>query len=172
MKKRIIDPDGMIICRTCLEVKPRTVEFYSRNNRDKTGLHKICKLCDNKRRTEKEREKHYHNHKRICPSCNSFFWASLSAVNKGKRRGFSGGMFCSRDCIINLGYSGMTGKSWDGKRKGENNPNSILTDAIVKDIKLALKHGERNTDIALTYGIGRALVSSIKHNRSWKHVSI
>src|ERR1035437_6348496 len=108
-QEHIKDPDGKIICRTCLVEFPRTKLFFYVNNRDRYGLLRICKICDNKRRCKKEKERFYHNHKRMCKQCNEFFYASLSAINRGKNYCKDGwGLYCSLKCSRSAGRFGYS----------------------------------------------------------------
>jgi len=55
---------------------------------------------------------------------------------------------------------------------GENNPNTILTEKQVIDIKKRLLKGERGVDIAKIYGVSNSIISKINCGRTWKHITI
>jgi hypothetical protein len=169
--ERIIDPDSKIICRTCLKTLPRTNEFFAKNNKSRYGLLTTCKKCDNFRRTTKQKQRAYHNIKKHCKTCGAFFYASLAHINLSKKRNFKNtGKYCSKECSPIP--KGMTGKSWNGARRGENNPYAILSDKIVRTIKLCIKSGMKNKDIASVCGIEPERISAIKTNRAWSHIKI
>ncbi len=171
MNKKIIDPDGFIICRKCFKELPRTNEFFSKNCANKKyGLMIICKICDNKRRSEKEKLRAYHNQPKRCITCNGFFYQSLSNINKAKKRNYiRGAKACSKVCSTSVG---MTGKSWKGSRRGENNPNSVLNDNTVRLIKSDIAKGIKNREIAKLYNINAKHISRIRTNRCWTHIAI
>jgi len=56
------------------------------------------------------------------------------------------------------------------RNTGTNNPNSILNEEQVKDIRNRLKNGETGTDVARLYGVGKGRISEIKNFKAWKHV--
>lgn len=176
-KKRIIDPKDSIICRKCLITFPRTLDYFHKNCRDIYGLTRICKTCDNTRRTIKEKEKAYHNHPRHCKTCLSFFYASKANINKSNKKSphhKNGGSYCSKECIPHPNSGawgwGMTGKSWNGRRQGSNNPAAILNEEKVKQIRIKLLKGDSILQLANIYGVGKSQISSIKHYHSWKHI--
>lgn len=176
-RKKIIDPDGFIICRTCAVTFSRTLEYFHRNARDSYGMTRICKLCDNTRRSTKEKSKAYHNYPRRCKTCNDFFYTSLAALNKVKRlhKHYKNGCsYCSIQCVPHNpdGTRKFGVKSWDGRRRGSKNPNAILDESKVIEIRKALIKGDSNVSLANVYGVKQALISNIKHYRTWKHVSI
>jgi hypothetical protein len=55
--------------------------------------------------------------------------------------------------------------------QGEIHPLSKLTDKKVKEIKIRLKNGERNIDLAKEYKVSATLIWMIKKGISWKHVN-
>jgi len=64
-----------------------------------------------------------------------------------------------------------TRKSMSEKQKGENNPNSILTEEKVIGIKQDLNKGFlTNKEIAKKFGVSCKTISSIKTRRTWKHI--
>jgi NMD protein affecting ribosome stability and mRNA decay len=169
MKKttRIVDPDGYIICRKCLGLFPRTNDFFSKNLRDSYKLMRVCKVCDNLRRSNKEKERAYHNIPRLCLQCKKKFYASYAGMRKYKKiSGKMGGTYCS-NC---RGYS-YKGKSWEGKRKGINNPNAILEEKNVKEIKKYLSEDKDIKYLMNLYKVSRSTIYFIKTNRSWTHIN-
>jgi hypothetical protein len=173
-RRRLIDlPDNKRICATCLQELPRTSDYFSKNIVNHYGLSTICKVCDNHRRNAKEKEHAYHNIPMHCLGCGDFFYTSRAALNKARKRKSSGyGRYCSQPCVKHHGHAGMTGKSWNGRRKGENNPAAILSDNTVFQIKLDLHHGFRNKDVATKYGIKEVHVAQIKSGRCWTHITL
>lgn len=137
---------------------------------------RVCKKCDNARRTVSEKNKAYHNHPRRCKTCGSFFYASLASMNKTNKRSSrkNGGSFCSVECMHkseSISF-GMKGKSWNGRRKGSNNPAAILNEEKVKNIRMSLMSGDSPLLLANFYGVTRNQIYSIKNYRTWKHVII
>jgi DNA invertase Pin-like site-specific DNA recombinase len=55
---------------------------------------------------------------------------------------------------------------------GDGNPNSKLTDSMVKEIKKLLKSGVQSKVIQRKFGISDAAVSLIKRNKIWKNTQI
>lgn len=51
--------------------------------------------------------------------------------------------------------------------KGEENPNSILTDEDVADIRRRLKDGVTGRSLAEEYSVTPMLISLIKNNKRW-----
>lgn len=169
---KIIDPDGFIICRACFIQFPRTNQYFSKNCVDKFKLARVCKTCDNKRRSEREKARLYHHHPKRCLTCNEFFWASKACMNRSIKRGMRGGIYCSRKCALDKtkGNFGMKGKSWNGRRKGECNPNAKLDIELVKEIKSRLRFGMPVFLVAAAFNLNYSTVYSIKSNKTWKHV--
>ena len=60
--------------------------------------------------------------------------------------------------------------SFRKSKSGENAPSSKLTEEQVIDIKKRLQKEETQSSIAKIYGVSRASISKIKHNKTWKHV--
>jgi len=57
--------------------------------------------------------------------------------------------------------------------KGENNPNHILIEQQVIQIKLLLKEGIlTQQEIADMFGVSRLTISDIKHGRRWNHITM
>jgi hypothetical protein len=54
--------------------------------------------------------------------------------------------------------------------RGEENGRAKLTEAIVAEIKLALRKGASGPDLARLYGVERRAVWGIANGRTWKHV--
>lgn len=54
--------------------------------------------------------------------------------------------------------------------RGEQAPNSILTEAAVRDIRDRLSKGERGVDLSSEYGVKQVTISAIKSRRIWAHV--
>lgn len=169
---KTIHPDGFIICRTCKLTLPRTNQHFSKNLRDPLKFNRVCKPCDNKRRTEKEKQRAYHHHPRRCKTCDQFFWASKGCMAKSIRRGMNGGVYCSRLCAKDeiKGNYGMKGKSWKGRRKGENNPNARLNVELVREIKSRLRFGMPVFLVAAAFQLNYSTVHAIKSGKTWNHV--
>jgi len=56
--------------------------------------------------------------------------------------------------------------------KGETAVNSVLNDAKVKDIKLLIKAGCTNIEIANLFNVHRGTINCIRTNRNWSHIKI
>lgn len=54
---------------------------------------------------------------------------------------------------------------------GEDHVFSKLTAEDVREIKLALAHGERGATLARKYNVTKANISSIKHGKSWRYLA-
>lgn len=69
----------------------------------------------------------------------------------------------------------ITGKSWShvgGKLRRMPRASSKLTEPDVKMIKILLKQGKTQSEVASIFGIARCSVSAIKTGRNWSHVDI
>lgn len=53
---------------------------------------------------------------------------------------------------------------------GSKNPNSLLTEEKVKEIKLSLINGNSIRILSTKFNVSIPTISAIKHNRTWKHV--
>jgi hypothetical protein len=67
---------------------------------------------------------------------------------------------------------GPVGKSSHSRQgsPGESHPNSVLTEAKVREMRLRRERGESKTALANAFGVSRGLVGSICKRRAWKHV--
>jgi hypothetical protein len=61
-------------------------------------------------------------------------------------------------------------KNRQSKLKGEKNPNSLLNEIQVKEIRLKLMQGFSNKELALIYSINNRTISAIKHRKIWDSV--
>jgi hypothetical protein len=50
-------------------------------------------------------------------------------------------------------------------------PNATLTPDQVVEIKVCLRHSERNNRIAERFGVGKSAVSRIKTGKAWRTVA-
>jgi NUMOD3 motif len=55
---------------------------------------------------------------------------------------------------------------------GENNPRASITDHIAKLIKIRIAEGFKNKQIAEEFNTTESVVNKIRHNKSWKHITI
>jgi hypothetical protein len=55
---------------------------------------------------------------------------------------------------------------------GASNPKAILNEDQVKEIKLLIFQGKKNTVIAKMFDVGAKLISDIKNNKTWTHIKI
>lgn len=55
--------------------------------------------------------------------------------------------------------------------KGEDRPNSKLSNHQVKEIKRQLMRGARQTELAEKYGVNQTLISAIKTGKVWAHIN-
>lgn len=56
--------------------------------------------------------------------------------------------------------------------RGENNPRSIITEQIAKEIKMLIIDGQTDIDISNFYKIAKHIVRNIRSGKCWKHVLI
>jgi len=56
--------------------------------------------------------------------------------------------------------------------KGENNNNSILTEEQVIEIKTRLKNGDKGVFLSKLFNVSQILISNIKLNKTWTHITI
>jgi len=71
----------------------------------------------------------------------------------------------------NLKHAHKTGLIIVKHTKGSGNGRSILNEEKVKDIKARISIGQKTGKIAKLYGVKRHVISFIKMNKTWKHVS-
>lgn len=57
-------------------------------------------------------------------------------------------------------------------QRAEKNVNVVITSEIAKDIKSSLARGETGASIARRHNVSKYLVSDIKRNKTWKHITI
>lgn len=63
------------------------------------------------------------------------------------------------------------GKATGPSMPGVTNPNSVLDDEKVREIRCALSSGELQRDIAKRFGVSKSLISNINLGLSWSHVT-
>lgn len=71
-------------------------------------------------------------------------------------------LYCSRECF----HEAML-----EKRKGSDNGNAKLLDEEVIDIRSMLRTGSTGKEMAWVYKVSQSTISSIKHRKSWAHLS-
>jgi len=88
----------------------------------------------------------------------------LSEANKGKKgiNTWSKGRKLSAEHRIKISNS----------IKGEKNPIAKLTEAQVREIKIALANGESGAALARKYCVGQDTISLIKRGKNWSHVEV
>jgi uncharacterized protein YjcR len=59
-----------------------------------------------------------------------------------------------------------------GQNIGENHPRAIITEVIVKAIKIDLQNGMRICEIARKYNVKNYAVKSIKYGQSWGWLNV
>ena len=165
------DPHGYRTCTRCLIQFEATRLYFHLNSRVKDKCANRCKRCSNKERTERFIQKKSHNIQMRCHKCDVFYWASLAELRKRKRRNINANFYCSSECSFHAAFS-FSGQSWNGARRGSNNPNAIINEDIARLIKLRLKEGCRNKAISLELGVNRHTISAIKAGRLWRHILI
>ena len=69
-----------------------------------------------------------------------------------------------RDCV-------KKGRAKFNPKKGENAPNSRLTNEQVKDIKNKIKSGIRSVDLAREYSVSRNYIGMIKRGSTWRNIN-
>jgi len=168
-KLKIIDRDGYHTCRKCLIEYKCTNENFHVNNRLPKKFNIYCKICDNKRRSESEKEKKYHNLPKRCAICESFFYISLAYVNKRlKMKNYNNNFYCSRKCVSKH----TKHFKWNGKRQGSLNPSAKLSEDKVREIKLFLKDGFTLIDLHTKYNVSLSTLKNIKYSRTWTHITV
>lgn len=55
---------------------------------------------------------------------------------------------------------------------GSKSPVTVLDEEKVKEIKIGLKEGIRQSELAKQFNVSYGVISAIKHNRTWTHVKI
>lgn len=63
-------------------------------------------------------------------------------------------------------------KAKRGQHTGSKNPRAILNEGQARQIKILLRDGFNEHQIAPRLGVSAAVIKRIKYNKSWKHVSI
>ena len=169
MKRQVI-PDGYKKCTLCKAILKESSDYFYHAPCGKNGLNSRCKECSNKLRRERWFNKTSHNVSCRCYKCGTFFYQARATLNRMKRRQKIDNpkTYCP-DCPRPSGRSGM---SWEGKRRGENNPNAIMTEREVRLIKKALKNGLTNKEICDLYHEKPSTISQIKLGKRWSHVMI
>lgn len=66
--------------------------------------------------------------------------------------------------------SASTKRKMSFSRQGEKHPSAKLTEQIVKEIKILLEKGVRNTNIALFLNINKSSINDIKNDNKWQCV--
>lgn len=56
------------------------------------------------------------------------------------------------------------------RARGSRHPSAVLSEAVVLEIRGALREGERQIDVARRLGVNRQTIHRIAHGRTWKHV--
>lgn len=70
----------------------------------------------------------------------------------------------------NIQHSIITGLKDMNFNRGENNSRAILNNQKVLEIKIKLKNGTKNRQLALDYGVSEQLICDIKKERRWKDI--
>lgn len=55
---------------------------------------------------------------------------------------------------------------------GSKSPVAVLNEEKVKEIKIKLKEGIKQSELAKQLNVSYGVISAIKHNRTWTHVKI
>lgn len=150
------DPDGFKTCRKCEVVFAATNEFFHVYNCTYDRLSSRCKLCSNSERSLREKLKLSHNIPRTCKNCKKFFWASLAAINRSKKRR---GKFCSHKC-------------WNTYNVGKNSSNRKYDTKDIIKAKILIKQGMRLVDISKEVNIRQNYLSFIKNGKNWSSVVV
>ncbi len=64
------------------------------------------------------------------------------------------------------------GRHRTGPVRGEHNGNAKLTEDAVRQIKVMIRDGKRNQDIAPLFGVTHQMISKIRNGHFWQHVGI
>ena len=127
------------------------VGLYCGNNKHKSYyVHRLLAMCFLPKIDNKE----FINHKDGNPKNNSL--SNLEWCTKSE----------------NIYHAYQTGLRVAAPSIGEKNGNSILTDKIVKELRLKFKEGKRQCELVKEYGINKYLVSNVILNKTWKHIKI
>jgi len=153
------DPIGYLYCRYCEELKALNSDNFYKNKITSHGFMIYCKVCDDKKRTDRWLNQTSHKVKLNCKQCEGEFWAEKNRVKQGR------GKYCSRSCASKS--RGMTAQAYN---KGENNPKSKLNEEQVREIRKMAKAGISNGIIQERFKITKTHLINIKNGRIWKHV--
>lgn len=163
------DPSGYRTCSKCLTTFLATWKYFHKCEVSFDRCAPKCKSCANKERTERWFSKSSHNVHMHCYKCKSFFWQTRAQINKSIRRNPNAHFYCSIRCGC-LDNAHRKGVSWNGARKGDNNPNAKLNSHIVKMIKEKISAGLKNIEIAKLFNLKYSHISLIRNGRLWSHI--
>lgn len=174
IKKKFINPYDYKRCKFCKVVKKINTENFHRTFKgdDKHLQLSTCRICSNKRRYQYEKDRKNFNYPVICmyKQCKKTFYVTITMKRKNKQK------WCSQECYFNDEENAnpcfKKGWSWNGKRKGINNPMNKYSIDMIIEIKKRLKNGDRVIDISNDFNINYSTISAIKFNNTWKHISI
>lgn len=174
MVPKEIIPSGYKQCTLCNEILKANKNNFHHSGTCRNNLNSRCKACSNKLRRQRWYSKSSHNVPCFCYYCGSFFYQAMLIINKIKKYQKSQfpKLYCGKECSLLDGNYGRQGKSWKGRRRGENNPNAILNSKQVIAIKKQIKKGIKNSEICDLFKIKPAHVSRIKSERIWAHIKV
>jgi len=121
-------------------------------NRSPEILRKISESLKGKPKPEEHRRKlsEAHKGKTLSPEHRQ----KMSEAQKGRK------------------HTEETKRKISAAQRGEKHHSSKLTDAIVRQIKTALAHGETCASLGRKYGVTKAFIGKIKLGQAWKHIQI
>jgi hypothetical protein len=164
---KYINEQDMKECHTCRKVYQNPSQYFFKDVTQPYGLCKICKACDMERQNRKRLERAYFNVPINCITCNKRFFTARCRLNQGKKIGSNFGKYCLECSPL---MTGLIKKSWNGRRRGSNNPSAKYDESFVKNIKEMIEKGLRNKDIASEFGVKPTYVSHIRTKRIWSHL--
>ena len=96
---------------------------------------------------------------------------STKLIFSKMRKGKGNGMYGKNHTDNSKFKIGSTRKQL-GIAKGINNPKVKLTEDQVKQIKILLKQGRKQKDIAIIYGVFKTAIQKIASGKNWSHITI
>lgn len=158
-KPKFDDPIGFLYCRYCEELKPLDSKNFYKNQHTSHGFMIYCKVCDDKKRTDRWLSLTSHTVKLNCLYCEKEFWAEKNRVRAGRNK------YCSKKC------SGKAnGAHLAIYNNGEANPRSRLTENDVREIRKMKDDGVKKKIILDKFNIKSSHFYNIINGRIWKHV--
>lgn len=114
---------------------------------------------------------------KICPAWESYSVFRIWAISTGYRKGLSLDRIDNNDGYhpkncqwVTVAENSRKARTVDNPLLGEKNPNSMLNDDLVREIRADRASGKTLNQVANKYGIGISHVSQICLKQRWRHV--